>query len=91
MKGCSKEDMLEFEKQREQEYIDQLTRIADMVLFVSIFCHIHDFIFLVFLTIIICREVGNCGFELAPQHIKFLVQNFGNRKQSMRLFSLGII
>ena len=31
MKGCSKEDILEFKKHREQEYIDQLTRITDMV------------------------------------------------------------
>jgi hypothetical protein len=46
MKGYSREYILELKKQREQEYNDQLTRITDMVLFASIFCRIHDFIFL---------------------------------------------
>ena len=83
MKGYSIEYILELKKQREQEYNDQLTRITDMVLFASIFSRIHDFIFL--------SKNGRtldhfviCYHTTCPS---FLVQNFGNRKQSMRLFS----
>lgn len=46
LEGYSKGEVSEFKKQMQQAYEDQLKRITEMVPFVSIFCDIHLFIFI---------------------------------------------
>lgn len=46
LEGYSEEEMLEFKKHREQAYDDQLNRITEMVLFISILRNLPYFIFI---------------------------------------------